>query len=203
MYADAYPMATSAPIVIESEYLVSTAQAAPWLEQQETLPWLRLPDESSQAYAAFLTFRDLPRDKRSILAAYRLRKPAAKQPSRAFAAWATQYHWRPRADGYDAYLDTLRLRQREKEHLQDIEQYRLRLQQSSRAAFNAAIKALNKVTARLDKLEDMEIEPQNIPSYLRSIAAVLEAATSGESQSLAVDKLLILFAKQQAEGGFE
>lgn len=194
-------MAASAPVVVDADYLVSTAQAAAWLEQPEQLPWLRLKDEPSSAYAAFLTFRDLPRDKRNILAAYRIRKPGAKQPSRAFSAWATRFHWRPRVEAYDLYLDTLRLRQREKEHLEDIEQYRIRLQQSSRAAFNAAIKALNKVTGRLDKLEEKEIEPQNIPSYLRSIAAVLEAATAGESQSLAVDKLLILFAQQQQANG--
>lgn len=71
--------------------------------------WLRLPDESEEAYAAFLIYRDLGII-RSVLKAYRQKsgKITAKQAPGQWNKWAKDYRWRARARDYDNYLASQR-----------------------------------------------------------------------------------------------
>jgi hypothetical protein len=59
--------------------------------------WERLPQEGAEAYVAFLRYRDLPTEGRS------LRKACARArvPSR-WRAWCQQHHWVQRAAAWDA-----------------------------------------------------------------------------------------------------
>lgn len=66
--------------------------------ERELAPWDRQPDETSKAYAAFVTFRDIG-PSRSLPEAYR--KHTGKQTARAGGTWGVWYrkhHWKERAE---------------------------------------------------------------------------------------------------------
>jgi hypothetical protein len=66
-------------------------------------PWDRQAKETSKAYDAFLTYRDLG-FKRSVLQAYRLTvgKPEAQASSGGFLKWYKDFRWAERARAWDA-----------------------------------------------------------------------------------------------------
>ena len=69
--------------------------------------WTRRPGETSTAYAAFCTYRDLG-PTRSLDAAYCLAQGYQKGSKRVSGFWKRWYRgheWRSRAEAYDAYLD--------------------------------------------------------------------------------------------------
>ena len=72
---------------------------------QDSTPTPRLSGESEQAYAAFLRYRDLGRD-RSVVHAYRqfTGKEEATQASGTWNAWAKDHAWEERARAYDQWL---------------------------------------------------------------------------------------------------
>ena len=73
--------------------------------------WLRLPDESAQAYSALRAYLDVDPGKRSIAAAYRQLKgldaDAKVRVPGYFGAWAARFRWQQRADAWDVFLDQL------------------------------------------------------------------------------------------------
>jgi hypothetical protein len=68
-------------------------------------PWDRQPKESEEAYAAFLTYRDMG-DGRTVVDAYRQseRKPNAKQADGTWNRWAKSFGWSGRASAWDNHL---------------------------------------------------------------------------------------------------
>ncbi len=69
--------------------------------------WTRRPGETSAAYAAFCTYRDLGPG-RSLDAAYARAQGLQKGDKRAsghFQRWHRDYAWRSRAEAFDAFLD--------------------------------------------------------------------------------------------------
>ena len=68
----------------------------------ELQQWSQLPDESSQAYAGFLAYADLPPGQQTITAAYRALKGTpdneSVKPPGYFGAWASKYSWRPTSE---------------------------------------------------------------------------------------------------------
>lgn len=83
------------------------------------LPWERRPDESGEAYAAFIIYRDCG-PARSLDGSYRQsgkgRKTGASAPTRApgtWRGWHKTYEWVSRARAWDARLDQARLGARE------------------------------------------------------------------------------------------
>ena len=73
--------------------------------------WLRLHDESAQAYSALRAYLDVDLGKRSIAAAYRQLKgldaDAKVRVPGYFGAWAARFRWQQRGDAWDAFLDQL------------------------------------------------------------------------------------------------
>lgn len=64
------------------------------------------PQESSEAFAAFLVYRDLPRGERTATAAYRatrVNETQGKKVSGQWLGWARSYQWEKRAEAYDRY----------------------------------------------------------------------------------------------------
>lgn len=77
----------------------------------ELQQWSQLPDESSQAYAGFLAYADLPPGQRTISSAYRSLKgtpdDASAKPPGYFGAWASKYRWRQRAAARDQIFNRI------------------------------------------------------------------------------------------------
>lgn len=74
--------------------------------QPRSAPWLRQPDETSKAFAAFCVFRDLG-EKRTVTDAYRQStgRRSASQPPGHWRAWAKRHRWAERAAAFDRRLD--------------------------------------------------------------------------------------------------
>lgn len=84
-------------------------------------PWDRQSNESDKAYAAFLLYRDLPTETRSIDAAYDARKgrqrKGLRKESRApgcWLGWSRKYHWVRRVNAWDDHQESIRQQAREK-----------------------------------------------------------------------------------------
>ena len=77
----------------------------------EERQWLRLPNESAQAYSGFRAYLEADPGKRSIAAAYRQAKglpaDATVRVPGYFGAWASRYRWQERGDAWDAFLEQL------------------------------------------------------------------------------------------------
>jgi hypothetical protein len=79
----------------------------------ENLPfesWEKLTGESSLAYAAFTTFRDLGAGRNIRKAVDVLEADETKRDKRyrVFRNWSTQFKWRERAADYDRYMEYLK-----------------------------------------------------------------------------------------------
>lgn len=65
--------------------------------------WEQQPRETVRAYAAFVAYRDLPPDDRTIRAAAEKHNKSASQ----MANWSRRWQWRKRVRAYDLHLDLL------------------------------------------------------------------------------------------------
>lgn len=80
-------------------------------ERPDILPWERQPDESSKAFRAFVAYRDLPPDERSIQRAYetaygRELEDRGQIPGH-MKRWCSGYDWVRRARAWDNERDRL------------------------------------------------------------------------------------------------
>lgn len=78
-------------------------------------PWEQREDESSKAYAAFMTYLELGPD-RSIDKAATASAPQKSRKSRAWhwQSWSRRFDWVARAGAYDAHLFSERIAARDK-----------------------------------------------------------------------------------------
>lgn len=75
--------------------------------------WDRQPDETPRAYQAFVLYRDLPPETRSLNTAWRSAKPdAGDRAAGTWTTWSTEHRWVERAAAYDEHVDSERLRAR-------------------------------------------------------------------------------------------
>jgi len=74
-----------------------------------TNPWNRRPTESDEAWLAFIHYRDLSLNERTVTNAVKAagRKPANR---RLFERWSSKHDWPTRAGAWDAHLDERRQR---------------------------------------------------------------------------------------------
>lgn len=78
---------------------------------EERDPWERQKGEGAKAFQAFVVFRDIDPEERSVRA-------VAKKLGKGkwlLQRWCARWHWRERAAEYDNYLDKLKRRKLEKE----------------------------------------------------------------------------------------
>lgn len=88
----------------------------------DPLPFEQQPQESAKAFAAFVRYRDMKQEHRSIDAAWRGVSGAYTEPKQApthWKRWAIRHDWVERAKSYDALLDA---RARHAAELDTIEQ---------------------------------------------------------------------------------
>ncbi|TAL08417.1 MAG: hypothetical protein EPO02_13110 [Nitrospirae bacterium] len=90
---------------------------------QTPLAWGRLPGESSQAFAAFVIYRDLG-PHRSLDKAYKVRKPDAAKFSGIWSDWQAEHRWLERAQAYDDHCDAEKRKVRER-RLRELEERRI------------------------------------------------------------------------------
>lgn len=100
-------------------------------------PWEKQPEETPKAYQAFCVYRDMGTG-RTVDGAYQRRTMGAReahQEKRAdgtWKRWSSQHRWVERANAYDQYLDSERLKaiavadsdQARQEYLQQLERFR-------------------------------------------------------------------------------
>lgn len=125
--------------------------------------WKRREGESSKAYQAFLTYRELGAE-RSIREAFRqYNRNAEKVHKReeVWWRWSSKYKWVARAEAWDTYINSTL----DKKLLKGISEMRAR-------HIERAIKLQDKVIDRLDALEPEEIEPKHIPKYIETAVRI-------------------------------
>ena len=161
--------------------------------------------ETSRAFEAFCAFRDAG-PTRAITAVYRQRtgKDQAKQASGEWNNWAERFHWRERAEVYDAHVaetarkaaETVR-KGAEAEHTAKITAYRERAAKIGAATADVSLGFLIAAGKRLKALTDgkpdtegiNDIPIKSLPSFLRAAAAVAEISLRTEAQALGVEEL--------------
>lgn len=75
---------------------------------RQKAPWDRLPGESSKAYVAFITYRDLG-PYRSIRKAIEKQGLSVKARLRTWLGWSSKYHWVERASAWSDHVSRLEL----------------------------------------------------------------------------------------------
>lgn len=101
-----------------------------------------------------------------------------------------KHNWVSRCRAFDSYLDIQARQQREKDHLANIEEFSERQRLIAAETLKSAVQILKKANMRLAKLKAEDIHPGSLPSYYRSAAALIEAASNSESMALGIEQLL-------------
>ena len=158
--------------------------------------WEQREDESPQAFAAFVRYRDM-RVGRSINSAYLAATGQQKSNKRAsgrFTEWSQRYDWKKRAEAYDAHLERLMRSKFEGEaadaYKRDISAYFERQKRLSAAAGDAAVELLSKAREGLGALDAGTLRPMEIASFFKAAAAIAAAASDSEAVALGVNDLL-------------
>lgn len=110
--------------------------------------WERQVGEPSKAFAAFVRYRDLAPESRSLDRAWREAHPQKplNRRSKTWAAWSSRWDWTGRVAAWDAETDRLR---REK-FLSDQREVVARHQRAANAAINIALVPARAVLQRLN-----------------------------------------------------
>jgi hypothetical protein len=129
-------------------------------------PWERKPDESSQAYRAFTSYRDQDPGDRTAVEAGRIVGISTQLAHR----WSRRHSWLKRAAEFDAHLDALRLEQN----------VHARLEMHKRHS-DAGKQLLAVAVKRVAKLKPTELTPRDLSAFVRTGVEV-ERLARGETQ---------------------
>jgi len=125
--------------------------------------WEKLEGESSEAFAAFCTYRDIKID-RSIIGAVELTYTDKKIHSKKYGVWrnwAGKFKWRERAEGYDRHLEILRQ-----------EEVRKTIEAQGELHREVAGKMLNVAKKKLDLMNPEELTQGNLTSWVETAVKV-------------------------------
>jgi hypothetical protein len=130
--------------------------------------WERLKGETSAAFAAFCTFRDVGPERNIRKAVDSVEKDEAKREKRygVWRNWSTQFHWRERAADYDRYIEKLKQAELRKTIEAQGEQHRA-----------VTGKMLEVVKKKLDTMNPQELTQGSVTEWVQTaIKAEREAA---------------------------
>lgn len=130
-------------------------------------PWERRQDESTKAYEAFSTYRDMGRERSLSKVAEKLQKSDT-----LIGRWSRTYGWVERAAKWDDEQDRLEREIAQKEQQKAIKDMRKRHADLGQAMLIKAARALAKIP-------DDEIKPQDI-SRMVDVASKLERISRGD-----------------------
>ena len=150
--------------------------------------WLRLPDESAQAYSALRAYLDVDPAKRSIAAAYRqLKSLDADEKVRVpgyFGPWAARFRWQQRADAWDAFLDQLAIVVNAEE-LAAARKQTAELSARLMGFVETELRRFESAPAMSSMATDERLRMQNAKAYtLARLAAALESAARARIAAL-------------------
>lgn len=90
-------------------------------ELRKRKAWDQIAGETDKAYRAFMIYRNLPPEQRSIRAAWNEYSPDKEDSvSSHFAIWASQNHWQERAQAWDNHLQGIKDKASEKVFSQEL-----------------------------------------------------------------------------------
>jgi hypothetical protein len=130
--------------------------------------WERLIGESSLAFAAFCSFRDLGPERNVRKAVDSFEKDKTKRDKRYKVCrnWSTQFKWRERAANYDRYLEKLKQ-----------EELRKMIEAQGEKHRQVTGKMLDVVSKKLDLIDPAELTQGNVTEWVQTaIKAEREAA---------------------------
>ena len=130
--------------------------------------WERLKGETSAAFAAFCSYRDLGAERNIRKAVESVEKDTTAQAKKykVWRNWSTQYHWRERAADYDKYIERLKQAELRKTIEAQGEKHR-----------EVTGKMLDVVKKKLDTMNPQELTQGNVPEWVNTaIKAEREAA---------------------------
>ena len=130
--------------------------------------WERLTGESSLAYAAFCSFRDLGAERNIRKAVENAEKDETKQGKRyrVWLNWSTQFRWKERTADYDRYIE--KLKQTE---------LRKTIEAQGEKQREVTGKMLDVVSKKLETMNPEELTQGNVTEWVQTaIKAEREAA---------------------------
>ena len=130
-------------------------------------PWERLQDESTKAYEAFCTYRDMGRERSLSKVAEKLQKSET-----LMGRWSRTYDWVNRAAKWDDEQDRIERETAQREQVKAIKDMRKRHADLGQAMLIKAARALAKIP-------ENEIKPQDI-SRMVDVASKLERISRGD-----------------------
>lgn len=155
--------------------------------------WERQPGESAKHFGWFEAFR-LAGPARTVLGVYRQQDPArlgkAQSPSGTWSRAAREWCWHERAKAYDDFVLEQTKDEREQKYREELEEHRERAKNLAIENIEIANLALQKIKERISVLHPNEIEPKQIPAFLRAAADMAERALNAEGHALGLDELL-------------
>jgi hypothetical protein len=140
--------------------------------------WERLTGESTLAYAAFCTYRDLGAERNIRKAVSTVENDIEKQTKKysVWRNWCTQFRWRERAADYDRYMEK-------------IKQGELRKTIEAQGEMHRAVtgKMLEVVKKKLDTMNPDELTQGNVTEWVQTaIRAEREAGQFADANCLGV-----------------
>jgi len=182
-------------------------------------PWDQQPWDTDVSFKAFLLYLELD-PPRSVNEAYRVyagvRKGTAKDAPNFFRFWAQAkkrnghliegaLSWEARAAAWDDHLAQQRVRQREKEHLAEIEEYRATMSRLSRANLSNALQIISIVNKTLETdlqaLRDNKADGltrRQLPAWIRAANDAIDKTSTAWAQSLGLEELLRLLTDEDS-----
>jgi len=127
-------------------------------------PWERQDDESSQAFEAFVAYRDMEADRSLVLAARKI----GKHPS-MLARWSSQWRWVQRVAAYERFMDAQRVR---------VQVYERRKMNDRHASMSMLVQ--QRVLDRIKNLKPEELSPSECVRWLEA-AVRIERMARGEA----------------------
>lgn len=165
-----------------------------------TQPWERQSGETTKAWEAFRTFRDMPPADRSVLGAYKLstdetekaRKGAIKTVPNAWRDWAFDHDWKQRVAAYDRDQERRRRQERDKIHDAEMKKFRADLQAECALYKQGAKILFAKSMEALQGMKEKEtIKIGDVPAFMNSASRMIQATNETLFVGLGLDELLV------------
>ncbi len=157
-----------------------------WVE--ENAIWMRMAEESEEAYSLFTKYVALPIDKWSFKDLH--------DDDVKVQHYMNIYHWRKRRLLYLKYKEWFEKRKSELEHLEAISLYRDTQAKVLKSTTESALTLIQKLQKRIDTMDAEDIDPRNIPQFISALSTFVGLASDAEARALAVDSLLKLHAEE-------
>ena len=130
--------------------------------------WEQLPGESSKAFLAFRSFRDIGPERSIRKAVDEVEKDEGKREKRCkvWRNWCSKFRWRERAADYDRYIEHLKQGEKRKTIEAQGEKQRM-----------VTGKMLDVVSKKLDTMNPADLTQDSLPEWVQTaIKAEREAA---------------------------